>query len=168
MACSEVGGEHLHFPSAARLAVLGHWPTQQCYGDEVTAPSLGLQESNMHHTSHSRHVPRPVGGGACQTPGRGRRGKALVIRGVGLTRHLGPAQVIRLAPSDHSASGASSIPTATCGTCLHSPSLLPLGPSDQAWPPKLMVWRQLWGPVSLPSVLPAILPAVPQAPSDTY
>lgn len=82
-------------------------------------------------------------GGDSQTPGKGRRDESLIIWGMGLTGHLGPAQLpgggrdwgcwaIKAAPSDRSASSTSSTPTATCGTPLHSPSLLPAGPSDRS------------------------------------
>ena len=56
----------------------------------------------------------------------------------------------------------------TCGTYIHSPSLLPPGPRDQAWPQQLKVWPLPRGPVSLgvtPAfrLLPVTLPCTPSA-----
>lgn len=157
--------------------MLVHWLTQQCHGDEVTLPSLGLQESNMHHTSllvpHSPSTVPSWRGVA--RPGIERREKALVIRGLGLTRHLGPAQEIRSIPSDHLASGTTSIPMVTCGTYLYSPSLLPLGPRDQAWLSQMTYVASTIGARAPPScLLPASLLcepsalAVPRALGDPY
>lgn len=93
----------------------------------------------MHHTSLL--VPHPPSTASSWRVvarlGIGRREKALVIRGMDLTRHLSPAQEIRSIPSDHLASGTTSIPVVACGIYLYSPSLLPLRPSDQAWLPQM-------------------------------
>lgn len=54
------------------------------------------------------------------------------------------------------------LPSATCGIFVRSPSLLPLGPSDQARPPQLKVW-----PLPQGACVPGGDPCLPPPPCSS-